>query len=91
MMNIEEMIATLLTGKPEIDELLKQAAQLGFQAGREDGRQIEQRNQTLDHLRCLVRSGMDLERAMVLFQLPKKERNTYRKIFQNYAKQKERG
>ncbi len=90
-MNTDEMIAGLLTGTNEIDTRIREAARLGFQSGREEGRRIQRHEQTVDHLRCLVRSGFGLEQAMQLFQIPKKERNTYRKIFQNYTRQKERG
>lgn len=87
-MTYEEIIAARLTGDAETDARLKEVAQLCFRSGRDEGRRIERHETTLDHLRCLVRSGIELEQAMQLFGLPKKDRNTYRKIFKNYARQK---
>lgn len=91
MMTYEEIIAARLTGDAETDARLKEVAQLCYRSGRDEGRRIERHETTLDHLRCVVRSGIGLEQAMQLFGMPKKERNTYRKIFQNYARQKQRG
>ena len=88
-MTYEEIIATLLTGDAQTDAQLINAAQLCFRSGRAEGRRIERHETTVDHLRCAVRSGIDLEQAMRLFAIPKKERNTYRKIFRNYARQKQ--
>ena len=90
MMTYEEIIAEILTGDAQTDARLKEAMQLCYRCGRDEGRRIERHETTLDHLRCVVRSGIDLEQAMRLFGMPKKDRNTYRKIFQNYARQKQR-
>lgn len=89
-MTYEEIIAPMLTGDAQTDAQLINAAQLCFHSGRDEGRRIERHETTLDHLRCAVRSGIDLEQAMRLFATPRKERNTYRKIFRNCARQKQR-
>lgn len=89
---IDPALTALLGGDEAENARLCQAYSLGRAAGvldgRADGRRIEALNTTINHLRCLVRSGRPLEESMILLDIPRKERKTYEKIFESRASQK---
>lgn len=54
----------------------------GLVEGRKEGARDENIRRTIVHLRHLMRGlGISLERAMVLLQIPKSEREIYRRTF----------
>lgn len=54
----------------------------GLVEGRKEGARQEAIRRTTIHLRCLMSTlHFSLEEALVTLEIPKKERNTYRKIF----------
>lgn len=54
----------------------------GLAEGRKEGARQEAIHRTTIHLRCLMSTlHISLEEALITLQIPKSERNTYRKIF----------
>uniref|UniRef100_UPI004055D3CD hypothetical protein n=1 Tax=Acetatifactor sp. TaxID=1872090 RepID=UPI004055D3CD len=78
------ILAELLTGVKEIDAKLYQAFELGIRHGSVDQNSIQRSariDQTTRLLTALMRTqSIDLERAMACFCIPRKERDTYRRI-----------
>lgn len=78
------ILGDLLTGQEEIDAKLYQAFELGVNHGAVDRDSIQRSariDQTTRLLTAIMRSqGIDLEQAMSDFNIPKKERDTYRRI-----------
>ena len=75
----------MLTGEEEIDSRLREAFELGVRHGAAADRDNIQRSARIDQttrlLIAVMRSqGIDLEKALSDFNIPKKERDTYRRI-----------
>lgn len=77
--------ANLLTGQADTDAKLLAAYELGIQHGEDADRNSIQRGAQIDTtLRILVilmrQLEKDLEEVMVLLQIPKQDRDIYRKV-----------
>ncbi|MBP3673484.1 MAG: hypothetical protein J6J18_06615 [Oscillospiraceae bacterium] len=85
MSKTDIILATLLTGEVETDHKLRQAFDLGLRHGEAADRknlQLYARiEQTTRLLTALMRAqNIDLEQAMDIFCIPRKEKDTYRRI-----------
>lgn len=79
-------ISELLTGKEEIDLLIRNAYDLGMRHGKVLDRESLRRNVQVDTTKRLLKSlmctqGIDLQTALIKLRIPKAERKTYVKIF----------
>lgn len=93
MTKIDMILSDLLTGNEDIDAKLRAAFDLGVRHGEDADRtsiakstQITTTHKILSTLMRVQR--INLETAMTMLQIPKKEREIYRKIFGNRERQK---
>ena len=89
----DTQLTGLLTGNEELDAQLRAAYELGVRQGRamdrENLKRAAQIEATRHLLAALMRAqGLNLQTAMVTLSIPKKERETYTKIFAEKARQK---
>lgn len=89
-------LAGLLTGCEEIDSKIRNAFSLGIRHGQEADRKNIQRSAEINVTRRILATLMrvqrlDLHAAMVTLQIPRKERETYVKIFAHKEMQRKHG
>ena len=85
MCKTDSVLADLLTGENEIDSKLRLAFELGTRHGAASDRDSIQLSARIDQTTRLLNPLMrtqkiDLEHAMKYFCIPRKERDTYRRI-----------
>lgn len=85
MNKTDRLLSNILTGNSSIDCLLRQAFLIGLQHGQASDRDNVAQNAKIDTtaklLLTLIRNQkISLEEAMVIFAIPKADRDIYRRI-----------
>ncbi len=93
MSKTDRILENLFTGDREVDDKLRQAFNLGIRHGEATDRESIARSSRIDQttrmLIALIRTQhIDLEKAMSWFDIPKKDREIYRRIINQRSEKK---